>query len=45
MEEAFLMIQGKAPDAPFIDSGSVLITADTLYQTENQKLLFPFQQN
>lgn len=45
MEEALTMLQGNAPESPFIDSGSVLITADTLYQTENQKLLFPFQQN
>jgi ribose transport system substrate-binding protein len=27
---------------PFIDTGSVLITAENLYQPENQKLLFPF---
>jgi ribose transport system substrate-binding protein len=26
----------------FIDTGSVLITADNLYEPENQKLLFPF---
>jgi ribose transport system substrate-binding protein len=26
----------------FIDTGSVLITAENLYQPENQKLLFPF---
>jgi ribose transport system substrate-binding protein len=27
---------------PFIDTGSVLITAENLYEPENQKLLFPF---
>jgi ribose transport system substrate-binding protein len=27
---------------PFIDTGSVLITVDNLYEPENQKLLFPF---
>ncbi|MFP3043215.1 substrate-binding domain-containing protein [Treponema primitia] len=30
------------PLPPFIDTGSVLITADNLYEPENQKLLFPF---
>jgi ribose transport system substrate-binding protein len=28
----------------FIDTGSVLITADNLYEPENQKLLFPFME-
>jgi ribose transport system substrate-binding protein len=32
----------KIPQARFIDTGSVLITADNLYLPENQKLLFPF---
>ena len=27
---------------PFIDTGSVLITVENLYEPENQKLLFPF---
>ena len=28
-----------------IDSGSVLITSDTIYTEENQKLLFPFRES
>jgi ribose transport system substrate-binding protein len=32
------------PLPPFIDTGSVLITADNLYEPENQKLLFPFME-
>lgn len=32
----------KKPRIRFIDTGSVLITADNLYHPENQKLLFPF---
>ncbi|MDR1949108.1 MAG: substrate-binding domain-containing protein [Spirochaetaceae bacterium] len=30
------------PLPPFVDTGSVLITAENLYEPENQKLLFPF---
>jgi ribose transport system substrate-binding protein len=30
------------PLPPFIDTGSVLITVENLYEPENQKLLFPF---
>jgi len=34
----------KKPRIPFIDTGSVLITASNLYLPENQKLLFPFSE-
>jgi ribose transport system substrate-binding protein len=35
------VVDGKKP-APFIDTESVLVTSETLYLPENQKLLFPF---
>lgn len=35
------VIDGRKP-APFLDTESVLVTAETLYERENQKLLFPF---
>lgn len=34
----------KKPRIRFIDTGSILITADNLYLPENQKLLFPFSE-
>jgi ribose transport system substrate-binding protein len=34
----------KKPGKAFIDTGSVLITAENLYESENQKLLFPFME-
>lgn len=36
------LIQGRKVDS-FYDTGSILITKDTMYQEENEKLLFPFE--
>ena len=34
-------VDGRKPET-FIDTGSILITAENLYTPENQKILFPF---
>jgi len=39
---AALDVVNRKPQSKFIDTGSVLVTAETLYEPENQKLLFPF---
>lgn len=36
------LINGRSID-PFYDTGSILITRDTIYTEENEKLLFPFE--
>lgn len=41
IETAVDCINGKKVEAD-IDSGSLLITRDTMYETENQEVLFPF---
>jgi len=41
MKNAYVIINGKTVD-PFYDTGSILVTKDTMYLEENEKLLFPF---
>ena len=41
MQAAVLILQGKKVDA-HINTGSVVVTRETMRRTENQKLLFPF---
>ncbi len=36
------VLAGK-PTEPFYDTGSIVITKDTIYEKENEKLLFPFE--
>lgn len=43
MEAALDCLRERRPQSE-MDSGSVLITVENLYQQENQKLLFPFQE-
>ncbi|MEI8199907.1 MAG: substrate-binding domain-containing protein [Eubacteriales bacterium] len=41
MVNAIAVVGGKKVD-PFYDTGSILVTKDTMYLEENEKLLFPF---
>jgi len=41
MVNAIAVLDGKKVD-PFYDTGSILVTKDTMYLEENEKLLFPF---
>ena len=41
MTQAIAIIDGKKVDA-FYDTGSILVTKETMYLEENEKLLFPF---
>lgn len=41
MTQAMAIIDGKKIDT-FYDTGSILVTKDTMYLEENEKLLFPF---
>jgi len=41
MANAVSILNGKRID-PFYDTGSILVTKDTMYLEENEKLLFPF---
>lgn len=38
-----LDVIARRPVEPFYDTGSIVITKDTIYQAENEKLLFPFE--